>query len=210
MSNFLRRLRINAEQYGDREAIVFGTQRITYKELEVETDKLAAALSKRLSGKQVPAIIYYSRGIEFIKIMLAVIKCDCFYIPLEEIYPVDRVRTIYRDINAEIIISDLLDSDYDMKVFNPETDSIVEDGSWKAEKIGRNDQDIIYVMYTSGTTGMPKGIAIKDENVDNLINTFGRILYNHFEENINVGLIAPFSFDTSVKQIYCALYYAMY
>lgn len=208
MSNFLRRLRINAEQYGDREAIVFGTQRITYKELEVETDKLAAALSKRLSGKQVPVIIYYSRGIEFIKIMLAVIKCDCFYIPLEEIYPVDRVRTIYRDINAEIIISDLLDSDYDMKVFNPETDSIVEDGSWKAEKIGRNDQDIIYVMYTSGTTGMPKGIAIKDENVDNLINTFGRILYNHFEENINVGLIAPFSFDTSVKQIYCALYYA--
>lgn len=208
MSNFLRKLRINAEQYSDREAIVFGTQRITYKELEEETDKLAAVLSKRLSGRQVPVIIYHTRGIEFIKMILAVIKCDCFYIPLEEIYPVDRVRTIYRDINAEVVISDLLDSDSDMKIFNPKTDSIDEDGNWKKEETERKDQDIIYVMYTSGTTGMPKGIAIKDENVDNLINTFGSVLYSRFEENINVGLIAPFSFDTSVKQIYCALYYA--
>lgn len=209
MNNFfLDKLRYNAYIFGDRNAVVFRTEYISYRELDEETTKLADSLRRIISRQQMPIIIYHTRGIEFIKYMIAVIKCNCFYIPLEEVCPVNRVEMIYRDIGAEIVISDILNNDSGMKVFNCKEYKKQLYENTEEVATAYDDKNILYVMYTSGTTGRPKGIAIKNENVKNLIETFGGIIYDSINENINVGLIASFSFDTSVKQIYCALYYA--
>ena len=87
-----------------------------------------------------------------------------------------------------------------LKIYNPSVKVNITD-RWKLY------DRLAYIMYTSGTTGTPKGVMIKLANLENLIESFGEILYNNIVETVNVALLASLGFDSSVKQIYAALYY---
>ena len=63
------------------------------------------------------------------------------------------------------------------------------------------------MIFTSGTSGKPKGVLIKYSNLENLIEKFLGRLYCDAYKVLNVGVVASFSFDASVKQMYGALFY---
>ena len=82
-------------------------------------------------------------------------------------------------------------------------------GDWTINAIRSNKERIAYIMYTSGSTGYPKGVKITYANLMNLIFAFNHIIYNYMPVGTKVAVVASFSFDSSVKQIYCSLFYGM-
>jgi len=191
----------------DKIACKFSDDCISYYELERETNIIAYKIHRLLKKKQEPIIIYQKRNPQFVKYMISVLKCGCYYIPLEHNVPAERVKYIYNDINAKLIITDKqasFDSNKYNLAFFEEIENVSNDISLNIEL---HPSDLVYVMYTSGTAGKPKGVKITHSNLANLIEAFYPIVYRNFEEDISVGVLSSFSFDASVKQIYCSLYY---
>lgn len=211
VNQILLKIREYSSSQGNLPACRFLEQQICWTELEERTNWIASNLKNRFQIiEQTPIIIYHARGIEFIVYMIAALKCGCFYIPLEHSTPVDRVKNIYEDVCAGIIITDRADL-FDGDVFNTFSfdnwDIPVPNyaKTYDIEEI--NDTDLVYCIYTSGTSGKPKGVKIMYRNLINLVESFHDILYHRFYDVIRVGMLASFSFDSSVKQIYCSLFY---
>lgn len=200
------------EKYATEEgkvAITYLGQNITYYQLNVMSNYVAHRINKFLGeSKNSPILIYQNRGIEFIIFMIAIMKTGCFYVPLENSMPLERVKYILNDLQAKCIISTQIIEGVDK---SNQINISIDDMKSECDKFSYYneimDDDLVYVMYTSGTSGKPKGVKIKYTNLFNLINSFWNIVYHQFESSVNIGVLASFSFDASVKQIFCALYY---
>lgn len=200
-------------------AIVCGDNKHTYSDMKKITDSYALLLIEKMNHKrQEPVIIYMKRGISFVEWMISCLKAGLYYVPIEESVPIDRVAYVARDIQATIVIGDsntfkrlqglgensliiLNSDDYEG---NMKIGSIESDGR---DFVPSEGNELAYVMYTSGTSGYPKGVKIMMKNLQNLVEAFEEIVYHKYKTSINVGVVASFSFDSSVKQIYSALYY---
>ncbi len=66
-------------------------------------------------------------------------------------------------------------------------------------------EDLAYVIYTSGSTGKPKGVMIRDQSVNNLVAGLKERIYKPYHPGVSVGLVAPYVFDASIKQIFASL-----
>lgn len=199
--------KIKEYSYTDKIALNESGIEESFGKLEIISNNMAQYLRKKLNGKkQVPIVIYQKRGIKFIEFIIAVMKCNCYYIPFEDNTPLERVQYVCEDIRAEFVLTDSKNVKFE------ESCTIIDlpEGGDKTVFLETDDveeNDLVYVMYTSGTSGRPKGVKIKYVNLENLILSFNDILYYKFTHSINVGVMASFSFDASVKQIFNALYY---
>lgn len=193
----------------NRVAIRFLQQEISYKELDIVSEQVALKICNALEGRtNLPILIYQKRGIEFIIFIIAVMKAKCYYVPLEDSLPYERVKYIYDDIQAELIISTHKNEDLrDCNLLTVDFTKIKNYAKNVLMSHELNEHDLVYIMYTSGTSGKPRGVKIKYSNLCNLVQSFWKIVYRNFDECIQVGVLASFSFDASVKQIFCALYY---
>lgn len=211
MNNFLfQKICYYGEKYEARKAIIYKDEFITYGELIRKVKAVAKSIKKRLNfEKGKPVVIYYSRGIDFIVYQLAVLWCASYYIPVDRSMPRERVKDIYADIDAKLLITD-----DDTNQFPESFTTLNIEGIRAEETLDETDcpehvldHDLVYVIYTSGTSGKPKGVKIMYRNLKNLVSSFYDIVYKHFDQPVKVGVMSSFGFDASVKQIYNSLYY---
>lgn len=211
INQILTKIREYSDLRGSLPACRFLSQEISWTELEERTNCMAYIMQSMFYiVKQTPIVIYNARGIVFIEYMLAVLKCGCFYIPLESNTPVERVKIIYDDVGAGLILTD------QTELFNCDKYTFFSFESWNGNVSDSDkqpiimkicDTDLVYCIYTSGTSGKPKGVKIMYRNLLNLIESFYDILYSQFDDIVRVGVLASFAFDSSVKQIYNSLFY---
>ena len=209
MKNFIvERIKYYANYYGNNIAIVFNEHKISYKELDYITDKYADIILRKINYRRnVPIIIYRKRDHNFLLSIISVIKAHCFYIPLESDTPVSRVHKICEKVNPAAVICDSENSEIMCNVIDVELPIYDKNEPNTFYDVDISEEDIVYVIFTSGTTGTPKGVKISYSNLYNLIKSMYKIIYHEFDKKVNVGVMASFNFDASVKQIFSSIYF---
>jgi amino acid adenylation domain-containing protein len=163
-----------AEATPDRIAVVSGTQTLTYRELDIKSNRLANHLRAMGVGPEVLVGICLDRSADMVVALLAVLKAGGAYLPLDPGFPERRLSFMLEDSGTAFLITqpNLL-----RHVPPPRTTVITldRDGSQIAQEeseyqpSGVTCRNLAYLIYTSGSTGTPKGVAVEHHSVINLL-----------------------------------------
>ena len=144
------------------------------------------------------------RNIEMIIGMFGILKAGCAYVPFNTEYPSERLNYIIEDCDIKHIVTTdkelLTDRGLEKNDCIDIKDSL--SASVKSPGIKTDIDSCVYVMFTSGTTGRPKGIAVSNRNVIKLVYDRGSISIN---EDDRVLQWSNYSFDGSTYDIYSSL-----
>jgi len=187
-------------------AVVHNKESITYKELDTYSNVLASMLidSGITKGDVVPVIM--DKSIEVIVGILAVIKAGAAYLPIDINIPNERLEYMIKNVNAKAILTkkgvpstNILRLTKNNIYVNLEELRLQQD---KNINVNGSIKDNCYVMYTSGSTGLPKGVIIRQEGVIRLVKDSNYINVN--SDDI-VALSGTISFDASVFEMWLAI-----
>lgn len=169
----------------DAIAIVEDGRSVTYREL----DDMANSIMAKFYNMHYSAIgIVMDHGMEMIAAMLAVLKSGAFYVPAEPSLPCRRVDYMMQTAGVELIITDEYCSN-----LNP-----------SAQLPDRSEPDsVAYILYTSGTSGRPKGVMVENHSVVNYAEAFD----NEFHVTPADVMLqySVCSFDIFVEEVFTTL-----
>jgi amino acid adenylation domain-containing protein len=191
----------------DHIAVVCNKERITYRDLDDQSSRLAARLCRRGVGQGTIVAITADRTVEMIIGLLAILKSGAAYLPLDTRAPEKHNLRILKDSGARIAVTRSLSKQLDMELLDielldPYDASSYEAGLHDTEEKG-SSSDPAYVIYTSGTTGAPKGVMVRHQGVVNFSCWFDAKY--RIADHPHVLQSANLTFDASVESIFCTL-----
>ncbi|MCM3670703.1 amino acid adenylation domain-containing protein [Mesobacillus maritimus] len=189
-------------------AVVDLYRSLTYRELDKQSDLLAQFLLQSGVEKEDIIGVMLSPSIEMHIALLAILKAGGAYLPINLDYPEERIKYMLADCRVSIMLVDHSSLDraknvaIDIKIVNVQ-DSFSELTEAVVAFPEVTPNQLAYVMYTSGTTGRPKGVMIEHRNVLHLIHWFGETF--DLEPGVHVMQLTDFTFDPSVEDIFGSL-----
>ncbi|MBD1938950.1 non-ribosomal peptide synthetase [Microcoleus sp. FACHB-68] len=193
------------EQNLDKIALSFEEEKLTYRELNIRSNKLAHYLKKLGVGSEVVTGICLEPSAGLIVAMLGILKAGGAYLPLDPSYPRERLSFMLEDAQVSLVIThSLLDIDYGKTkvVCLDKDEEVINRESEKNLKNSTNEENLAYVIYTSGSTGKPKGVAIPHKAV---VRTFLNPNYIKIEPADKIAQVSNTSFDAAAFEIWGAL-----
>ncbi|WP_408891435.1 non-ribosomal peptide synthase/polyketide synthase [Myxococcus faecalis] len=192
----------------DTEALSFGGQTLTYRELHTRSNQLAHFLRELGAGPEERVALCLERGPELVVSMLAVLKAGGAYVPLDPAHPPERLAQLLIDAGARVLVTreglgDLFSSVAIMSAY-VDTDA-AEISRKPVEELPESAQgaQLAYVIFTSGSTGQPKGVLLTHQG---LCNTALAALEAHgLQPGRRVLQFASATFDGSVWEIFSTL-----
>lgn len=141
----------------DETAVIFEGKRRTYRELDLQSDGIAAFLARyRVKGKQVGVAM--KRGQEWIAALLGIWKAGAVYVPLDLGHPRERLETMIADCDISVAVCSRYDGFEPAGIPACHIDEMPASGGESLELPLPGEDDRAYIIYTSGTSGEPKGI----------------------------------------------------
>lgn len=211
-NSVLQWLENTAKNFPNHTAYVDENKSYTWQEFRQAALSVASNIKNSLLGKKHPIAIYMEKSVDMLVAFLGVAYSGNFYSPIADDMPTSRVEKILQTLQPEMIITTRA-LKANGAIWKGESCSILCIEDIVNEKIGDEqierylksilDTDLIYVLFTSGSTGMPKGVSITHRNVIDFIDWVTEEFY--ITEKDSFGNQAPFYFDNSILDIYSAL-----
>lgn len=202
----------NAINNPDQVAIKFRDSRLTYRELDLASERLALHLRRFVKEDHALIAICLERGFYPIIAILGIHKAGHAYVPIEPNYPNEYVKHILHDADINVVITE---HKYVPKLQNsnqkPSPIEFVMIESLYVEPAPRlnharmlgSHNDLAYVIYTSGSTGKPKGIKVKQYSLSNIVCEMVSC-FSITRRDITL-MVTPLIFDLSVSDIFIPL-----
>ncbi len=201
----ISQFRAMAERYPEHLAAVCGKDKMTYKELDELSERIGAyCVSLGLGAEDVVGILI-PRCIHMTSATLGVQKAGCAYQPLDMTYPQERLEFMLKDSEAKLLITTKnlrnLVPEYQGEVLYLEDFPQLP----KTEKLNivPGEHDLFIMLYTSGTTGLPKGVQLEQINIS-AFSAWYRSYYG-VGHNTKVAAYASYGFDANMMDLYAAL-----
>ena len=187
-------------------AVVQGGAVVSYEELIAEATRIAQVLRADGIGAGDLVGVCLERSPRMVVAMLAVLQSGAAYVPMDAAYPEGRLRHMASDANCRVILTQecLLErfSGLDCRLLALDRENPPAPPALPAPP-ARGPSSTFYVLYTSGSTGLPKGAAVHDLGEWNLVSWYVR------EFAIGPGdkflIVSAFGFDLTQKNFYAAL-----
>lgn len=188
-------------------AVVYGAEKISYRELERRANQWAHYLRTWGVGEGTPVGVLMDRSVEMIIAWLAVLKSGGVYVPLDPDYPAERLAFMVQDTKMPVILAKSrltknlpqgvarvvqMDEDRKSAAAQPET-----------APMGDITPDALaYIIYTSGSTGVPKGVEVPHRGITRLVFETNYIELNEADR---IAQLSNSSFDAATFEVWGAL-----
>ena len=208
MKNVLEYLEAASARYGSRPAFEDRDSVLTWGQVFGRAREIGTALSRICPARSGVALCM-PKGSRCIPVMLGALYAGCYYTVLDPEMPRSRMQLILKVFGPQAIVC----GDREQALFSGLEDTRVltesgigcdiDDGALAGIRRDMTDTDLCYVLFTSGSTGVPKGVSIMHRSVIDLVTWAVREL--KVDETFRFGNQAPLYFDNSVLDIYCAM-----
>lgn len=194
-----------AKENPKKTAVVFNNKKLTYKELNERANKLARYLIKNKIKNQNIIGVCLNKNINFIITVLAIQKINCIYLPIYKNYSNEKINYMINNSNCNYLIVDELNDEINCKNIFNYNDLNFENESAENLNIKSSKNDGVYIIFTQGTTGNPKGIKVTQENLLNFLYGLNNFFENKINESDNCLTCSSISFDTNICEIFLPL-----
>ncbi|MBN2862736.1 MAG: amino acid adenylation domain-containing protein, partial [Bacteroidales bacterium] len=195
----------------DNIALVYESKKMTYRELDLVSNRLANQLRKKGIGPGFVVGIMWERSFEMIISIFGILKSGAAYFSIDPNYPGERIAYLIRNSRAKIILTEKCFIE-NSKALNPGETEYIDLQTFLEDCTAGDDAPLVlpvdparlmYLLYTSGSTGNPKGSMIKTHSFVNLHTWFTREF--NISEKDKILLISSSSFDLTQKNFFASL-----
>ncbi len=193
------------EKRGDAIAAVCNSQSLSYRQLNAKANQIANYLKAKGVTTESPVGICLNRSIDTLAAILGVLKSGGAYVPIEPSHPIERISHLLKDTQVRWVLthstlSDQLTGAAELLLLDK-----LDLTEYPSENLGAAPvlNQLAYLLYTSGSTGLPKGVAIEHRSLANYVQwaiskyVRGRVL--------SFPLFSPLAFDLTVTSIFVPL-----
>ena len=198
--------RKQVESVPDNIAVIYHDVRLTYKQVDEMSDRIAAYLiQKGLKNEDVVSIII-PRSEWMVTASLGVLKAGCAYQPLDPSYPKERLNFMMQDASAKLLIADeelrsIVDEYQGEVLLTKDIEKLPKTSI--TPNIPISPKSLFILLYTSGSTGVPKGCQLEHGNLVCFCHWYQR--YYDLKPGDKVAAYASYGFDACMMDMYPAL-----
>ena len=191
----------------DDTCIVFQNKRLTYREVDSITDRLAVLLQKQYQVQPEMAVgVMIDRSELMLLYPMAIMKAGAAYMPLDFHFPAERLSFMCKDAGVKLILSEgnrVAEAmpDYNGQVITSDIFEHLDEVNGKLNaKLKAQPENMFVILYTSGSTGTPKGVVLEHRNIVNFCHWYVKAFDVTAEDR--AVAYANFGFDAHMMDIY--------
>ncbi len=206
-TNILEYLEKTVKEVPDKTAYTDGKHGLTFAEVFRYSRAIGSYLSREGFCRE-PVVIYMKKSPEAVAAFYGAVYGRCFYVPFDEEMPEYRVSLILETLKPRLMICDAYTEKKLAKIgfsgrtlrFEDAVKTEIQDGKLAEIREASMDTDPIYIVFTSGSTGVPKGVAACHRSVLDYVENLSRVL--GFNRETVFGNQSPLYFDACLKELY--------
>ncbi len=210
-------------------AVIDNDNFYTYMEVNKKANQFSHQLFHLLNGKKEIVGVVMERSIDLIISLMGILKAGCAYVPLEPNLPIKRIESLINSLGLNIVVTNVADTAIQellflkmpniFRIFDFNSEIIREVQKNSLDKVIRKSEiylgneeninlniqkdDLAYIIFTSGTTGLPKGVMVNHNPVVNVIDWVNKTF--NISDRDKILFITSVGFDLSVYDIFGTL-----
>lgn len=194
----------------DKIAFSDGIDKLTFREVFDLSRAVGTWIYQKGNYKE-PIVVFMNKHPKMVTAFYGVVAAGCFYVPMDAEMPKMRIELIIKNLSAKMMICDRdtyetakeFEFEGEIVVYDDICETQIDDQALACVRDSAIDTDLVYVVFTSGSTGIPKGVTGCHRSIIDYIEQLSEVLA--FGEDTVFGNQAPLYFDACLKEIYPTL-----